>query len=225
MKLGFQCGCSASRACFHSYRTTLAHGCLFPLQRELSGLEKVEAEPGPAPLLREPSLLSSSHPSSVSGMWGQEGVRAGRWGSHMNPLSFWAFLRTSSKEDPAGTEMEFMYGGETLGTFSTTRMTSWGGEGVSTTGSNMTMSGREEGAAGVRARSQVLVFLSSLEDTVARQNLFLPLGPISASTTSCHPSLPCPLAPQFPSCPKLGPSLVFLPPVSPFPHSTPEGSF
>ena len=143
----------------------------------------------------------------------------------MNPLSFWAFLRTSSKEDPAGTEMEFMYGGETLGTFSTTRMTSWGGEGVSTTGSNMTMSGREKGAAGVRARSQVLVFLSSLEDTVARQNLFLPLGPISASTTSCHPSLPCPLAPQFPSCPKLGPSLVFLPPVSPFPHSTPEGSF
>lgn len=55
----------------------------------------------------------------ISEMWSQ-------WGegwevkSHMNPPSSCAFFRTSSKEDPAGTEMECVYGGQTLGTVNMT---------------------------------------------------------------------------------------------------------
>lgn len=71
----------------------------------------------------------------------------------MNPPSSWAFCRTSSNEDPAGTETECLYGGQTLGTFSMTWMTpgTWLGEVVSTAGSNMTLPGKEKGTAGVRA--------------------------------------------------------------------------
>lgn len=73
----------------------------------------------------------------------------------MNPPSSWAFFRTSSNEDPAGTEMECLYGGQTLGTFSITWMTSgsWLCEGVSVACSNVTVPGREKGAAGVRGGS------------------------------------------------------------------------
>lgn len=130
-------------------------------------MEKGKAEPGPAPLLG--NLLFHPHPIRV--LFQGCGVRWGEdWevgGSHVNPVSSWAFLRTSSKEDPAGTEMRCLYGCKAWGTFSMTLMSSWVCEGVSTAGCNRTMPGREEGVAGVRAGGQVLVLLSSLKDTVA----------------------------------------------------------
>lgn len=146
--------------------TMLAHSCLFPLQPGpfRSGEGRSRAWPG-----NSPRGTSSSIPIPIMSCIrdvGSGGVRTGRRGSHVNPASSRAFLRTSSKEDPAETEMGCLYGGKTLGTFSMTLMSSWVCEVVSRAGCNRTVPGREEEVAGVRAGGQVLV-PSSLEDTVA----------------------------------------------------------
>lgn len=138
--------------------TMLACSCQFPLQPRPFRSREGESRAWPSPSPGEPPLPSPSHLHPVSGRWG---------GSHVNPVSSWAFLRTSSKEAPAGTEMRCLYGCKAWGTFSMTLMSSWVCEGVSTAGCNRTMPGREEGVAGVRAGGQVLVLLSSLKDTVA----------------------------------------------------------
>lgn len=105
-----------------------------------------------SPLAARESLPSYLGMTMFQGC-GVGGVRAGTWWSYMNPPSCWAFFRTSSNEDPAGTEMKCLYGGQTLGTFSVTWMTSgtWLCEKDSTVCSNMTAPGRQKAAAGVRA--------------------------------------------------------------------------
>ena len=107
-----------------------------------------------------------------------EGREVGR--SHLNLPCSWAFFRTSSREEPAGTETECVYEGETPETFSTTSMNSgtWACGGVSGAGSNRAMPGRGEGAAALRVGGQALVLLSPQEDTAAHWDLLLPLGPL-----------------------------------------------
>lgn len=139
----------------------------------------------------------------------------------MNPPSSWAFIRTSSKEDPAGTEMECLYGGQTLGTFSITWMNSGTciGEGVTVAGSNVTVPGREEVSAGVRAGGPGCEFsflpLKTLGPTRTSSFLMVPSPstppPPAQLKPSCHPS------PHVPSHPRSGPSRVSLPPTSPLP--------
>ena len=96
-----------------------------------------------------------------------EGREVGR--SHLNLPCSWAFFRTSSREEPAGTETECLYEGEMLETFSKTSMNfgTWACGGVSGAGSNRAVPGRGEGAATLRVGGQALVLLSSQEDTAA----------------------------------------------------------
>ena len=157
-----RCGGSASGACSPN------HDACFRHSMGESGAEKVEESRG----LSQGNPLSIPCPIHVP-FWGC-GVELGEgWEmggqSHLNLLCSWAFFRTSSKEEPTGTETECLYEGKMLETFSVTWMSSgtWVCEGVSVAGSNRTVPGRGEGAAGLRAGGQALVLLSSLEDTVA----------------------------------------------------------
>lgn len=157
----------------------------------------------------------------------------------MNPPSSWAFISTSSKEDPAGTEMECLYGGQTLGTFSITWMNSGTciSEGGTVAGSNMTA--RERGSVSWcegRGPGCLLSFLPSKTLGPTRTSSFLVASSPSTSPPPAqlkpgrHPRPPSHLSPHVPSHPRSGPSIVSLPPVSPHPPhqsatSHPEGSF
>lgn len=141
--------------------------------------------------------------------------------SHLNLPCSWAFFRTSSREEPAGTETECLYEGEMPETSSVTSMNSgtWVCGRISVAGSNRAIPGRGEGAAALRIRSQALVLLSSQEDCG-------PLGPPPSSGSPPaqyhhhhHPAaFPAPPAPQLPHPPppKLRPFTGFSAPVSPF---------
>ena len=159
-----------------------------------------------------------------------EGREVGR--SHLNLPCSWAFFRTSSREEPAGTETECLYEGEMLETFSKTSMNfgTWACGGVSGAGSNRAVPGRGEGAATLRVGGQALVLLSSQEDTAAHWDLLLPLGPLPINTTTNTTQLlsqpPQPLSSHIPHHPSSGPSLVSLlqcPPPTYLPPQQPRG--
>ena len=149
-----------------------------------------------------------------------EGWEVGR--SHLNLPCSWAFFRTSSREEPAGTETECLYEGEMPETFSVTSMNSgsWVCGRISVVGSNRAISGRGEGAAALRIQGQALVLLSSQEDTAAHWHLLLPLGPLPANTTTTTTTQllswpPQPLSSHIPHHPSSGPTTGFSAPVSP----------
>lgn len=159
-----------------------------------------------------------------------EGWEVGK--SHLNLPCSWAFFRTSSREEPAGTETECLYEGEMPETFSMTSMNSgtWVCGRISVDGSNRAIPGRGEGAAALRIQGQALVLLSFQEDTAAHWDLLLPLGPLPVNTTTTTTQLlsrpPQPLSSHIPHHPSAGPSLVSLlqcPPPTYLPPQQPRG--